>query len=375
MNTDINRQLKMLFSYGKGRKFYSFANSDGKRWIMPASNMRTAMNLYQPSGIKGKLVKALLPFLSWNKIVLRLIRAEQINLALSGELSNLLEKLFCTNNLEFAVFCGTPCVHQKITMQISRGKKILGYAKFTSSEDIMQVFCHEKEVLDLLHRQDITDVPECLFCDKLPCGLWVFVQTTEKTSSSKVPHKWESQHKAFLDDIYEKTCKKVEYTDTDFCKDIEYLISNSGCIDEPERLAVTAIAEKIDGYFRKKGRVEFGVCHMDFTPWNMFEENGKLFVFDWEYARLTYPAGIDVWHFFVQTSRFEHHLDAENIWNRYLIIRNRISNVDAYAPADLSFKCYLLSIISLYLRRENGMMTESLRNDISVWLSLTRKLI
>lgn len=36
--------------------------------------------------------------------------------------------------------------------------------------------------------------------------------------------------------------------------------------------------------------VEYGVYHADFTPWNMSVEEGQLFVFDWEYASLTYPA-------------------------------------------------------------------------------------
>lgn len=375
MNTDIDQQLKRLFSSGNCRRFYSFANSDGKRWIMPASGMRTAMNLYQPSGIMGKLVKALLPLLSWNSLVLRLIHAEKMNLALTEDLSELLERLFGAKDLDFATFCGTPCVHQKITMQISRGKKILGYAKFTSSEDIMKVFVHEKEVLDILHRQNISEVPECLCCDRLPCGLWVFVQTTSKTNASKVPHRWGTLHKSFLENLYMKTHKMIEYIGTDFCRDMEYLMSNSGCLDEHDRQVVTAIAEEVEGYFRKEGTVDFGVCHMDFTPWNMFEENGKLFVFDWEYAKLTYPACIDAWHFFVQTSRFEHHLDAEAIWHRYIDIQDKIGNAYTGAPADFSFKCYLLSIISLYLRRENGIMTESLRKNINEWLRLAGKSI
>ena len=45
-------------------KFYRFGNADGKYWIMPVRGMRTAMNLYQPSGIKGKMLKDLLLFAS-----------------------------------------------------------------------------------------------------------------------------------------------------------------------------------------------------------------------------------------------------------------------------------------------------------------------
>ena len=37
----------------RGEVFYRLMNGDGKVWLMPARNMRVAMNLYQPSGIKG----------------------------------------------------------------------------------------------------------------------------------------------------------------------------------------------------------------------------------------------------------------------------------------------------------------------------------
>lgn len=370
---DIDAQLEMLFSFGRGELFYSFANADGKRWIMPSRNMGTAMNLYQPSGIRGKLVKTLLPLLSSSRIVLRLIHAERMRLAFSDELSGLFEKLFGTKDLEFSVFCGTPCVHRKITVQVSKGKEILGYAKFTASEDIMQVFVHEKKVLDFLHAKHISDVPECRYCGRMSCGLGAFVQTTAKTSASRVLHKWTKLHGGFLNSLYKKTRKKMEYTETDFYNDMKYLSSHTFFLEDEDRKAVTEILTEVNGYFMRKGTVDFCVCHMDFTPWNMFEDRGRLFVFDWEYSRLSYPANMDVWHFFVQTSRFEKHLDGEAVWHRYHELKYKVENISVRPMPDLPFKCYLLAVISLYIRREGGKMTDSLHEDIGMWLYLLRK--
>ena len=53
--------LHKIITTNKGERFCHFSNPDGKAWIVPVKNMRVALNLYQPSGIKGKLVKALLP--------------------------------------------------------------------------------------------------------------------------------------------------------------------------------------------------------------------------------------------------------------------------------------------------------------------------
>ena len=53
--------------------FYSFANHDGKQWIMPQYNMTTAMSLYQPGTPKGKMIKQFLPYFTWFGFVLRIV--------------------------------------------------------------------------------------------------------------------------------------------------------------------------------------------------------------------------------------------------------------------------------------------------------------
>ena len=128
---DISHLLSFLLNEGGSNTFYTFSNADGKRWLMPAKNMRTAMNLYQPSGIKGKGMKALFPYLYRLGVVNKAVGAEKKRYELVPELKKLLCRLFGTDDIEFSIFCGTPCVHQKITMQISKGARILGYAKFS----------------------------------------------------------------------------------------------------------------------------------------------------------------------------------------------------------------------------------------------------
>ena len=100
-------------------------------------------------------------------------------------------------DLEFSVFCGTPSVHRKITMQISCGSRILGYCKATESEEIAALFRGEAEMLNDLHRKGIQDVPECLFCGDTDRKVTLFVQSTAKTSRSLVLHEWTELHTAF----------------------------------------------------------------------------------------------------------------------------------------------------------------------------------
>ena len=145
-----------------GKSFYSFANADGKTWLMPIRNMQVAMNLYQPSGVKGKLLKCFFPYLHKIRLVRKVIKAERTVCKLQENIQNLLCRIFHTPDLEFAIFFGTPCAHQKITIQLSLGNHILGYCKVTNDEEITLLFHGEAEVLQQLEEQGIKGIPKCL---------------------------------------------------------------------------------------------------------------------------------------------------------------------------------------------------------------------
>ena len=197
--------LNNILDFTGGDIFYRFGNADDKYWVVPANGMHTAMHLYQPSGIKGKLVKALLPCLHWIAPVRKAIKAKKINCRLSDELRSLLCKVFGVQEIEFAIFEGTPSVHQKITMQLSRGKRILGYCKLSDSNDIKSLFEKESRVLDELCRKGVTNIPKALYCGTLSNGTHIFVQSTEKRASSKVIHEWGAMQEEFLSLLHEKT--------------------------------------------------------------------------------------------------------------------------------------------------------------------------
>lgn len=363
---NIDEQLKRILKFGEGRTFFGFANADGKRWMMPAHNMRTAMNLYQPSGIKGKLLKWGLPWLYWNPVVLRVLNAERLCLSFSDELRTLLENVFRENDLEFSVFCGTPCVHRKITLQVSCGSRIIGYVKVAASEEIGAIFEHERDILSDLHAKGISNVPQCLYCGKLACGLYIFVQTTLKTSHSKVMHEWTEMHSRFLNTLATRTRQTVTFEQTDFNHDLDRLENCEFSLDETGTVN-DAIAEVKSHYAGKE--VIFSAFQADFTPWNMFGENGDIFVFDWEYARLTYPPYLDYFHFIIQTAIFEKHLEVDEIVEWYRSQKNKCRYLHA-EDQDFAFRCYLLAIISIYVQRERYPLPDDALKRINVWISL-----
>ena len=89
------------------------------------------------------MVKALFPWLYRLPFVLKVIHAKSVYFDINDELKRLFYQLFHEAEIDFSIFCGTPCVHQKITMQISKDKRILGYCKVTDSENIATLFKSE----------------------------------------------------------------------------------------------------------------------------------------------------------------------------------------------------------------------------------------
>ena len=352
---------------GSGR-FYRFGNTDGKYWIVPVHRMRTALNLYQPSGIKGKLVKALLPCLHWMAPVRKAIKAQTVKCRLNSELHNLLCKVFDVQDIEFAIFEGTPSVHQKITMQLSQGNRILGYCKLSDSKEIKELFEKECGILERLCKCGVTGIPKALYCGTLSSGTHIFVQSTEKQASSKVVHEWSALQEEFLAQMHEKTKATLQFEGSDYYttlteleEHLEWLPQNMDCSIVAK--AINTVKESLCGAV-----VECSASHGDFTPWNMFANKDKLFVFDFEYAAMTYPAGIDRYHFFTQTAVFEKHWEADEI------IAYIGSSEGCWIDRHL-YAMYLLDVISRFTMREGGKVTGEAAKPFVLWGKVLEKLI
>lgn len=352
--------IDRILDFTNGENFIRFGNSNGKYWIMPVRGMRTAMNLYQPSGMKGKMVKALLPHMHWLPPVRKAIHAELMCCSLKEELRTLLCKVFGVKEIEFSIFEGTPSVHQKITMQLSSGERILGYCKLSESNDIKELFVKEDEMLTWLERKGVIDIPKTLYCGTLDSGVHIFVQSTAKTASSSIIHEWGKLHEEFLTRLHDRTRQKMLFENSDYYKTllaleehIEWLPDN---VDK--KLIIDAVAKIRQEYCGHE--VEFSAYHGDFTPWNMFVEKNRLFVFDFEYAAQSYPPGLDRYHSFTQTAVFERKWGAEEI------ITYMESEAGSWMDKGL-YTMYLLDVISRFTMREGGKVTGNAAAPFALW--------
>ena len=340
--------------FSKNGSFVSLTNQDGKKWSFPVRHCRTGIEIYQPSGIKGRLLKAGLPLLCKTGCYNLGICCKPCDIHLSKPLKNLLDSLF--EPYEYSVFWGTPSVDQKITIQIFREKELLGYCKIGYSERVHFLFRHEKDILDELNQCGVTHVPKCVGVFSLTESATAFVQTTEKTLDSKTEHDFKIKQSQFLQEVYEKTRQNVYFEKTDFYDSILYLQSHVHLLKDVYRQCAARAAEKV---LLKHGQsmVFWGISHRDFTPWNTCIVGDKLFAFDFEYALRYAPKELDRWHFYVQTCLYERKMNVEDIAAE---INKK------YADQKEEIRMYLLDNMSMYLRRgmESDVATANWRANL-----------
>ena len=176
-------------------------------------------------------------------------------------------------------------------------------------------------------------------------------------------HQWTFLHEEFLNNLYQATQQYIEFEQSDFYQRLAELLAHLDWLPKEveEQQVTTAYCRLLKRWQGK--RVQFAAYHADFTPWNMFVEKGRLFVFDWEYAGRSYPMWLDRYHFFTQTAIFERH------WHVEQILRYMHSEEGAWIQAD-DYIAYLMDMIARFTVREHGNVKGDMALSMQLWNAL-----
>lgn len=362
-----------MYKVESGVGFMRLANKDNKVWIVPNKSINTALSIYQPSSVKGKLLKVVLPILSKVPQLYRTINAQRVSLTIDHLLRELICKVLGIDTFEVAIFEGTPSVHKKYTMQIFSGSKILAYCKVSNKKEIIELLKNEAKILEHLNGKGISGIPTCLYCGTIDSSNEhiIYITSSERTPESQSTHSWGRAHWDFISELHNKTKSKLPFADSDFAKSLQTLRGYLKNLPLLDTLLCDSTINSIEDYYDNQ-EVEFSAYHGDFTPWNMFMEKDELFVFDWEYCCLSYPPYLDWFHFFTQTAIFERNLSSDQIVAEF---KNTASQTRVYIKdVELSYKMYLLSIISKYIDREGGNLSQATKELLSIWMDILRKI-
>lgn len=207
-----------------------------------------------------------------------------------------LAEIFGGGPLVYAFFTGTNSPHRKAAIQImDLAGNIRGFAKVSRNPAVAELLTREAETLRNLESLDLQSAvtPHVLFSGQVN-GATVLVTDTLKTRRSRMSTKFQANHLSFLRELALKgTSSSASENPISLLANKLSRVERHLSVDWQRRLSSavkTLFAPDVD-------LGPLSLSHGDFTPWNTFIVDDRLYVFDWEYAAQNQPFGGDIIQF------------------------------------------------------------------------------
>ncbi len=348
-------------------KYVIFEHAD-KTWFLPSGSLGHALALYQPSTLKGKMLKVAVRIGSGNKIGEK-INLKQKKIRLKDEILDQIEKItgLDRNEFEVAAYQGdtTSWQNEKVTLQVYSGNQIECFLKLTENEKVSKNFSHEIRVLRYLEEKEIPNVPRMLLDEKIN-GIHFFAQSTEKRFGQGVKLELSNKQLDFLWDINQKTAEKLNYEESEFAYYVEYVKGQLSVFSDAQQEVLKQGISWVEKRLKEEPYI-YSFFHGDFTPWNVYYKDGELKAFDFEYAHFSMPEYMDIFHYITQASMLGKKAEIGGVIHDYRSYYHRLEKY--VANPDFTYACYVLFIIGFYMMRtENA--TEVLKEKFTLWLQL-----
>ena len=268
------------------------------RWLLPAESslMLSGLQMYAPFSLRARLFKALimgLTKLGWNGWSgAKILVASRTPLPLQS----LVTEITGEQKPKFAFSFGNLETLRMLTVQVMRSSgEVLGYMKLPLSPAAGQAVRHEARMLDYLWEESPglrNNIPRVFHSGEWDNDFLLF----ESSGPSRPgPLRFGKMHSEFLQQL--EKVGTVEKSGNTLVEDTaaSWQKMEARLSTEWQNLGSETLAQAtklLDGT-----SFPCGVVHGDFAPWNTRQENGHLFVFDWESAKWQSPRVWDVFRF------------------------------------------------------------------------------
>ena len=310
------------------------ARSNARWWLLPLQNRHAAaagLEMLQPVTKAAVLAKAVARGLA-RFGPHRALGIGHLRLSGMPDLAETLNQRIT----HVAYFTGTDGPHRKTALQLmdERGA-ILGYAKLSREPHIRPYIQNEAQVLQQVAKLGLkaADVPTVLsFRDD--ATLTLLVTDSIKSKAHRVPLHLKIEHQALLEELQAKTgCIGARQMLSELRKQVAKL----KLAIAPEWQARLPLA--LEALSTDADTIALCLTHGDFTPWNTFLQNGRLYVFDWEYAHQVWPVGFDLTHFMLATLPNDQKIES------LPLIQDKLAATHFEADWALAWRAMLLSLV------------------------------
>jgi thymidylate kinase len=270
-----------------------------KIWFDDREVLADALHLYHPYSRLGLLAKAaagLMPH--WLRSI---VLSAQPNHLLAQRFTAV-TRLICTtlndDALTVSFYMGTAGPHRKLTAQVSRDSKVISYVKIGSGEVVQRLLKREADFLTWLKSKNFraAEVPQLQAIEHRADETLLFLSPPPEDAARQRAYALDYDDLRFLTelDAVEPASAPLEVIfermDVErYLKTVERTFPDTAQV---VRNALADLREKLGEH-----RVRVTASHGDFAPWNTLEvSDGRLFVFDWEYADRQGVALSDLFH-------------------------------------------------------------------------------
>lgn len=355
---------KFIFHFNTSRiddskEFLFFNNTDQSiRWIVPAENNKPFfLELYNSNTLKGNVIRKTIE-LSYNLHMQSNLASGKFYLE-QKEKTNIELLIGNTNKKGYSVFTGTKGINRKAIIEIHDQKNITHFIKVALDEKPLELINNERHMLTSLSKYDFSSLSIPTPSEQVePYYVKLTNVKPEITISS---NRITEIHVKALTELYSKSNSRKPIRETSawdaISNQLQLMESDPSINSEISPNKVYRIINalvNIHNDIHVDELIPVSICHGDFTPWNMYMDKNRLYLYDWELSENNMPMLFDLFHFIFQTEI----LINQGSWERVV---QRIHKTMEETGAkelkdtfginiDLHLKLYLLFNISYYLR-------------------------
>ena len=339
---------------GHQHSFFYINNPDGSvRWIFDSnSKFPGFLDLYNGSGLKGKVLKALFRIIFLLKLQFLVTSGRFYFFSRKSSLQESWKVKLDFDS--FSVFTGTVGPNRKVLFALHKKSKTIGFVKHPISYESLCLVSAENTFLKAMEDTVFTNM--LLPKSKYLGNGDIFVNNV---SDSKIQstYAFTNLHALALKDLYTLEKRNISLKNTPFHKDLRIMMAGfkfQSHVPFHDELCfyIKSLFESID--FDQK--VNMTWAHMDFTPWNLFVPSNqqKLAVIDWELSKPGIPMLFDLFHFVFQSKILVERQSYKNIYQsiEQIISENTVIKElveESKIDVKLHFRLYLLHNVAYYL--------------------------
>jgi thymidylate kinase len=328
-------------------------NPDGTiRWIWPDHLKKPLfLKFYNITSFRSKLFAKLVNLI----FILRLQKFIFRKVFVYTDPSKHFNPLFSVHD-NWALFTGTTGPNRKAIFYI-QNKVQSSFLKIACSDSARSLLYNESTALKKLDHDSV----HSYVYPNILCRTEDFLQVTDISEDGLRCSEFNQVHldtlRAISDKSYNKTILKEVDAWNEMHENLKTLaLKKDSRIPKGLLQKLTALIENIDDSII----IETSMSHGDFTPWNMFENNDRLCVYDWELSRNSMPLGFDAFHFIIQQGILSDRKKWVDIHDeiRTKLSSNTFSTLSRSAEpnVDLYLKLYLIlntiTYLEIYSRQE-----------------------